>query len=61
MAGETGVNRLDDEALYFIPLGGSEQFGVNLNVYVSQGQFLLVDCGIDLYDGIYGGSPAGEV
>ncbi|MCC7305193.1 MAG: ribonuclease J [Alphaproteobacteria bacterium] len=34
------------DGLYFIPLGGSEQFGVNLNVYVSGGQMLAVDCGI---------------
>jgi ribonuclease J len=44
---ETG---LEKNALYFIPLGGSEQFGVNLNVYVSQGQYLVVDCGIGFAD-----------
>lgn len=39
-----------EEALYFIPLGGSEQFGVNLNVYVSRGEMLAVDCGIGFAD-----------
>lgn len=41
---------LDDDALYFVPLGGSEQFGVNLNVYVCDGQLLAVDCGIGFAD-----------
>lgn len=36
--------------LYFVPLGGSEQFGVNLNVYISDGDFLAVDCGIGFAD-----------
>jgi len=40
----------DDKGLYFIPLGGSEQFGVNLNVYLSRGQMLAVDCGIGFAD-----------
>ncbi|MCF8495153.1 MAG: ribonuclease J [Alphaproteobacteria bacterium] len=41
---------LDKAALHFIPLGGAEQFGVNLNVYATQGQFLAVDCGIGFAD-----------
>ncbi len=40
----------DKEGLYFIPMGGSEQFGANLNVYVSQGKLLAVDCGIGFAD-----------
>lgn len=36
----------DPKSLYFIPLGGSEQFGVNLNAYGHGGQWLAVDCGI---------------
>ena len=35
---------------YFIPLGGSEQFGVNLNVYAVDGELLAVDCGIGFAD-----------
>jgi len=34
------------KSLYFIPLGGSEQFGVNLNVYGHADEWLAVDCGI---------------
>jgi len=39
-----------DDAFYFVPLGGSEQFGVNLNVYVSDGDILAIDCGIGFAD-----------
>lgn len=38
------------DGLYFIPLGGSEQFGANLNIYMSRGQLLAVDCGIGFAD-----------
>lgn len=45
----------DPENVYFIPLGGSEQFGVNLNVYAYKGQLLLVDCGIGFADNRFPG------
>ena len=38
------------KGLYFIPLGGSEQFGVNLNVYACDGDLLAIDCGIGFAD-----------
>ena len=38
------------EGLSFIPLGGSEQFGVNLNVYMCDGKLLIADCGIGFSD-----------
>ncbi len=40
----------DEDGFYFIPLGGSEQFGANLNVYVCDGKFLAVDCGMGFAD-----------
>ncbi len=40
----------EDEGLYFVPLSGSEQFGANLNLYVSDGDFLAVDFGIGFAD-----------
>ncbi len=40
----------EEGGLYFTPLGGSEQFGVNLNLYVCDGQMLAVDCGIGFAD-----------
>ncbi len=38
------------EELYFIPLGGAEQFGVNLNIYGYQNKWLIVDCGMGFAD-----------
>ncbi len=35
---------------YFLPLGGSEQFGVNLNTYICNGDVLAIDCGIGFAD-----------
>ena len=43
------MNFKKDE-LYFIPLGGAEQFGVNLNVYGLGGKWLAVDCGLGFAD-----------
>lgn len=38
------------DGFYFIPLGGSEQFGVNLNVYACDGDLLAIDCGLGFAD-----------
>ena len=38
--------RLDDDTLYFIPLGGCGEIGMNFNVYIYNRQALLVDCGV---------------
>ncbi len=43
------MNFKKDE-LYFIPLGGAEQFGVNLNVYGYGGKWLAIDCGLGFAD-----------
>jgi ribonuclease J len=39
-----------DGQLYFIPLGGSGEIGMNFNVYCCEGQYLLVDVGITFGD-----------
>ena len=39
-----------DGELYFVPLGGSGEIGMNLNVYQCDGQFLLVDVGVTFGD-----------
>lgn len=36
----------DKDGLYFLPLGGSGEIGMNLNVYICQGQMLIVDIGV---------------
>lgn len=42
--------KLNPQDAYFVPLGGSEQFGVNLNLYAHGGKWLAVDCGIGFAD-----------
>jgi ribonuclease J len=46
------MTKLSDlkDGFYFIPLGGSEQFGVNLNVYIYDGRMIAIDCGIGFAD-----------
>lgn len=46
---------LDSKELYFLPLGGSEQFGVNFNLYAHKGQWLAIDFGIGFADERYPG------
>lgn len=41
---------MQKDEFVFIPLGGSEQFGVNLNTYGYKGKWLVVDCGIGFAD-----------
>lgn len=41
---------LDPKQIYFVPLGGSEQFGVNFNLYAHDGKWLAVDCGMGFAD-----------
>src|SRR3954452_10828801 len=36
----------DPDALYFLPLGGSGEIGMNLNLYGYRGQWLILDCGV---------------
>ncbi|MDH5722431.1 MAG: ribonuclease J [Alphaproteobacteria bacterium] len=43
------------DEFYFVPLGGSEEFGVNFNLYVHNNEFLLIDCGIGFADERYPG------
>src|SRR3954471_20735203 len=36
----------DPDALYFPPLGGSGEIGMNLNLYGYRGEWLILDCGV---------------
>lgn len=40
----------ESDEFYFTPLGGSEEFGCNLNFYICNGEGLIVDCGIGFAD-----------
>lgn len=42
--------KLDKNKLYFLPLGGSGEIGMNLNLYGYNDQWLMVDLGISFYD-----------
>ncbi len=34
------------DKLFFVPLGGSNEVGMNLNLYTTGGKWLMIDCGI---------------
>jgi ribonuclease J len=40
----------DPDALFFVPLGGAGEIGMNLNVYGYRGDWLIVDCGVTFGD-----------
>ncbi|MGQ9365194.1 ribonuclease J [Azospirillum sp. ST 5-10] len=40
----------DGDGLYFVPLGGSGEIGMNLNLYGHRGKWLMVDLGISFAD-----------
>jgi len=39
-----------DDKLVFLPLGGSGEIGMNLNLYCCNGKWLMIDCGISFAD-----------
>jgi ribonuclease J len=47
---ETRPEYRDPNALYFVPLGGTGEIGMNLNVYGYAGDWLIVDCGVTFGD-----------
>ena len=40
----------DPNALFFVPLGGAGEIGMNLNVYGYLDDWLIVDCGVTFGD-----------
>lgn len=38
------------DKLFFVPLGGSNEIGMNLNLYHYKGKWLMIDCGIGFCD-----------
>ena len=40
----------DKESLYFLPLGGSGEIGMNLNLFGHQGKWLMIDLGVTFAD-----------
>ncbi len=43
-------NKFKNEELIFLPLGGSDEIGMNLNLYHHQGKWLIIDCGAGFAD-----------
>lgn len=39
-----------DQGLWFVPLGGAGEIGMNLNLYACDGQWMMVDCGVTFGD-----------
>ncbi|MDP9127698.1 MAG: hypothetical protein M3N08_05505 [Pseudomonadota bacterium] len=42
--------RPPDDAFWFLPLGGSGEIGMNLNLYGTDGKWLMFDCGVTFCD-----------
>lgn len=42
---------LKGDNLCFLPLGGSGEIGMNLNLYSYRGKFIMVDCGMTFHEG----------
>lgn len=51
LAEKTGINLTPDrQEFWFIPLGGTGEIGMNLNMYGHDGHWIIVDCGITFED-----------
>ncbi len=46
----TDFNFNNNDAVYFVPLGGCGEFGINLNLFCYQDQWLMVDLGMGFAD-----------
>ena len=50
-----GIN-INDNDLIFLPLGGSNEIGMNMNLYHFAGKWIIVDLGISFGDDTMPGS-----
>lgn len=46
---------LDNDGLYFLPVGGADEIGMNMYVYACNGKFIVVDCGYTFLNDDYPG------
>ncbi len=44
------INKSNTSPLFFLPLGGCNEIGMNLNLYGFQGKWLMIDCGVSFED-----------
>ena len=59
VARSTGLSRRPN-ALFFLPLGGGGEIGMNLNLYGYRGQWLMLDCGVTFGDDSHAGRRSGH-
>jgi ribonuclease J len=50
MTAPSDIHRPGDDSIWFLPLGGSGEIGMNLNLYGHAGKWLMVDLGISFGD-----------
>lgn len=43
-------NKTEENKLYFLPLGGSGEIGMNLNLYAYNDEWIMVDMGVSFHD-----------
>lgn len=46
---------LDKDGLYFVPMGGADEIGMNMYVYACNGKLIVVDCGYTFLNDDYPG------
>lgn len=46
---------LDNDGLYFMPIGGADEIGMNMYVYACKGKFIVIDCGYTFLNDDYPG------
>jgi len=49
------MSSFDREGIYFIPLGGADEIGINMYVYAINGKLMVVDCGYGFLNDDYPG------
>ena len=49
------MSSFDKDGVYFIPLGGADEIGINMYVYAVKGKLMVVDCGYGFLNDDYPG------
>ena len=44
------INDKSSDAIYFLPLGGTGEIGMNFNLYGHKGEWMIIDCGVTFKD-----------
>ena len=49
------MSNFDRDGIYFIPLGGADEIGINMYVYAVKGKLIVVDAGYGFLNDDYPG------